>query len=161
MAIEIERKFLVDHRIVSDLTGGVRISQGYVNTADKTVVRARVKDDVAYLTLKGELRGMTCSEFEYEIPMEDTRCIIDELCRGNTIFKTRYEIQHGKHLWEVDVFHGKNEGLIIAEVELSSEAEVVDIPAWVTEEVTGQVQYFNSSLLNEPYSEWTEDKKFL
>ncbi|WP_444930762.1 CYTH domain-containing protein [Microbulbifer sp. SSSA002] len=154
MAKEVERKFLVDPQIVAELSDGVRISQGYINTADKTVVRARVKGDLAYLTLKGESRGMTCSEFEYEIPMDDARSIIDELCRGNTVDKTRYEIQYGKHLWEVDVFHGENEGLIVAEVELTSEAEAVDLPAWAVEEVTGQVRYFNSSLLNEPYSTW-------
>ena len=159
MAKEIERKFIVDARFASELTNGIRISQGYISTADKTVVRARVKGNLAYLTLKGESNGMTCSEFEYEIPIDDAKSIIDELCRGNTVDKTRYEVQHVNHLWEVDVFHGENDGLIIAEVELSDEAEVVDIPSWVTEEVTGQVKYFNSSLLKEPYSTWDAHNK--
>ncbi len=153
MAKEIERKFLVDPSYVSTLDSGMRISQGYIKTADNTVVRARVKGERAFLTLKGEVKGITCSEFEYEIPVTDANKIISELCSGLTVDKTRYEVTHGKHLWEVDVFHGDNEGLIVAEVELANEDEAVGIPDWVTEEVTGQVKYFNSSLLTSPFNE--------
>ena len=132
----------------------MRISQGYVKTSDKTVVRARVKGKRAFLTLKGEVSNMTCSEFEYEIPVQDANSIIEELCAGHTVDKTRYEISHDVHLWEVDVFHGENVGLVVAEVELSSENDLVEIPVWAIEEVTGQIKYFNSSLLTAPFSGW-------
>ena len=154
MAKEIERKFLVDESLIASLQGGFRISQGYISTKGKTVVRARIKNDLAFLTLKGESNGMTCSEFEYAIPVQDAKEIISELCLGNTVDKTRYEIQHEAHLWEVDVFHGENQGLVVAEVELLDEAEDVVLPSWVTEEVTGQTKYFNSSLLETPFSKW-------
>lgn len=154
MAKEIERKFLVSPSLRKTLEGGVRISQGYVKTSDKTVVRARIKGERAFLTLKGEVKGITCSEFEYEIPVQDASEIIEELCHGSTVDKTRYEIKDSGYLWEVDVFHGENEGLVVAELELSSEAESVPIPNWVVEEVTGQAKYFNSSLLTMPYSKW-------
>jgi len=154
MPKEIERKFLINDSLLPRLKGGVRISQGYIDTVSKTVVRARVKNDSAFLTLKGETKGMTCSEFEYEIPIKDAKEIISELCHGGTVDKTRYEINHKSHLWEVDVFHGDNQGLVIAEVELSSESERVALPDWIVEEVTGQVKYFNSSLLKTPFSKW-------
>lgn len=154
MAKEIERKFLVNESLLPQLKNGFHISQGYVNTADNVVVRARIKNGLAFLTLKGESNGMTCSEFEYEIPLKDAEEIISELCSGCTIEKTRYEIVHENHLWEVDFFHGSNQGLIIAEVELVSEDEQLAIPNWVTEEVTGQAKYFNVSLIESAYSTW-------
>lgn len=154
MAKEIERKFLIDDSFSKNLKDGVHISQGYIKTSDNTVVRARIKGESAFLTLKGENKGMTCSEFEYEIPVSDAKEIIKELCSGGTVDKTRYEVNHGAHLWEIDVFHGKNNGLVVAEVELSSENESVEIPSWVTEEVTSQTKYFNSSLLKHPFTQW-------
>ena len=92
MAKEIERKFLVDESLITELKDGFHISQGYISTKNKTVVRARIKNDSAFLTLKGESNGMTCSEFEYAIPIQDAKEIISELCRGATVDKTRYEI---------------------------------------------------------------------
>jgi adenylate cyclase len=154
MAKEIERKFLIDMSFVNKLDDGKRISQGYVSTSDKTVVRARIKGNEAFLTLKGEVKGFTCSEFEYQIPLADAEKIIDELCSGGTVDKTRYEVAHGNHIWEVDVFHGRNEGLVVAEVELQHESENIELPKWVTKEVTGDTKYFNVSLLNNPYSKW-------
>ena len=154
MAKEIERKFLIDELLLPNLQDGFRISQGYIRTIGKTVVRVRVKNDLAFLTLKGEINGMTCSEFEYEIPTQDAKEMISEFCLGATVDKTRYEIQHESHLWEIDVFHGENKGLVIAEVELSNEAEEVVLPNWVKEEVTGQTKYFNSALLETPFLRW-------
>lgn len=154
MAKEIERKFLIDMDFVNKLSGGNRISQGYVNTSDKTVVRARIRGSNAFLTLKGEVKRFTCSEFEYPIPLADAEKIIDELCSGGTVDKTRYEVIHGSHTWEIDVFHGRNEGLVIAEVELQDESENIELPNWVSKEVTGDQKYFNVSLLNNPYSKW-------
>lgn len=154
MAKEIERKFLIDPSFISDLHGGKRISQGYISTIDKTVVRARIKGGEAFLTLKGEVKGLTCSEYEYQIPLVDAENIIDELCSGGTVDKTRYEVIHKNHTWEVDVFHGQNEGLVVAEVEMQSESENVELPKWVFKEVTGDAKYFNVALLNNPYSKW-------
>ena len=113
MAKEIERKFLIDELLLPNLQDGFRISQGYIRTIGKTVVRVRVKNDLAFLTLKGEINGMTCSEFEYEIPTQDAKEMISELCLGATVDKTRYEIQHESHLWEIDVFHGENKEMFI------------------------------------------------
>jgi adenylate cyclase len=154
MAKEIERKFLVDVNFIQGLKEGKRISQGYIDTTDNTVVRARIMGNLAFLTLKGEVKGYTCSEFEYQIPLEDAEKIISELCIGKTIDKTRYQVNHGMHLWEIDVFHGENQGLVVAEIELQSESEEIELPVWVKSEVTGQPKYFNAVLLNEPFSKW-------
>ncbi len=154
MAKEIERKFLIDVNIISELHNGKRISQGYISTKDKTVVRARIQGDKAFLRLKGEVKSFTCSEFEYAIPLADAEIILDELCSDETVEKTRYEVFHNGHTWEIDVFHGSNKGLVVAEVELGSESEKVDLPNWVIKEVTGDAKYFNVSLLTNPYSKW-------
>ena len=152
MAKEIERKFLIDMNLVGDLHDGKRISQGYISTKDKTVVRARIKGDKAFLTLKGEVKGFTCSEFEYAIPLADAEKILDELCSDEIVEKTRYEVFHKSHAWEIDFFHGSNKGLVVAEAEPESESEKVDLPNWVIKEVTGDTKYFNVSLLTNPYS---------
>lgn len=154
MGIEIERKFLVDADNLPNLGEGRYISQGYIETAGATVVRARVKGSSGYLTLKGESSGISCAEYEYEIPKADALDIIATLCGGKVVEKTRYEYPLGKHVWEVDVFHGLNDGLLVAEIELNTEDEAFERPAWLGEEVTGQTRYFNSQLLNYPYCEW-------
>ena len=155
MAKEIERKFLIDISGVESIGSGSRIKQGYISTTDNTAVRIRVSGTVAYLTLKGENQGATRPEFEYEIPIEDANEIIKELCSGPVIDKTRYLVEYGSHTWEIDVFHGDNDGLIVAEVELESETEEVDLPKWVINEVTGEVKYYNSSLLDNPFNKWS------
>ena len=154
MAKEIERKYLVEKAFVETLQGGARIKQGYIATKDKTAVRARVKGDKAFLTLKGANKGMTRTEFEYAISVEDAESIIDELCSGGVIDKTRYEVNFSGYIWEVDIFYGENEGLIVAEVELSDENEVFEKPPWLLEEVTNDPRYYNSNLLTNPYSNW-------
>lgn len=156
MALEIERKFLVNTDQLKLPEKGEQIMQGYIPTEGKTVVRARVKGEKAYLTLKGSNKGAVRSEFEYEIPVQDAVEIMDQLCQGPKVEKVRYVLTVGKHEWEVDVFEGDNQGLVVAEVELSSEDETVELPGWVTEEVTGQVRYYNSSLLDYPYCRWGE-----
>lgn len=154
MAVEIERKFLVNQTILGELRDGIAIKQGYIPTQGKTVVRLRIKGSKAFLTIKGESHGIRCSEFEYEIPVSDAQAMIDELCASKVIDKTRYEIQVGQHLWEVDIFHGANQGLIVAEIELSDENEEFETPDWVSEQVTGQAKYYNSNLLLVPYNQW-------
>jgi len=154
MATEIERKFLIDLDKIGRLQNGMAIKQGYVPTSTKTAVRVRVKEGKAFLTLKGANKGATRSEFEYAIPMADAEAMLAELCEGPIIDKTRYVIHHAGHDWEVDVFYGDNQGLVVAEVEMTSEDERVALPSWVTTEVTGEVKYYNSSLLANPYKSW-------
>ena len=154
MAQEIERKFLVNIDKVDLPEQGLIICQGYIQTADKTTVRIRIMGDKAFLTLKGETRGISRSEFEYEIPVTDARQMLDELCKGPVIDKTRYLITHKAHLWELDIFTGDNKGLIIGEVELDSEDEQPELPDWITEEVSGDKRYYNSNLLTHPFKNW-------
>lgn len=155
MGVEIERKFLVEERLLPPLHQGVYIAQGYIQTQDQTAVRARIKGDKGYLTLKGKTQGMTRLEFEYEIPLQDAHEIIQNLCASKTIEKTRYEIPIGKHVWEIDIFAGENQGLIVAEVELDRDDEDVVLPAWITQEVTGQAKFYNSNLIDDPYTQWS------
>ena len=154
MAKEIERKFLINQDELGSLDNGTSIKQGYISTKDNTVVRVRVSGNQAYLTLKGENTGVTRSEFEYEIPATDAEQIITELCSGPVVEKTRYLVTHCDHTWEVDIFHGENDGLVVAEIELESEGESFEIPDWVTSEVSGETRYYNSSLLDNPFKNW-------
>ena len=154
MAKEIERKFLVNLEKIEELGLGNDIVHGFVPTKDNTVVRARITGERAYLTLKGESSGISRSEFEYEIPVEDAQQIMAELCADSVIEKTRYEISHSGHTWELDIFRGENAGLVVAEIELSREDEQFDLPQWAAEEVTGQARYFNASLVSQPFSKW-------
>ena len=154
MGIEIERKFLIDINKVDLSDNGCYIKQGYIQTTDKTVVRVRIKNQEAYLTIKGENQGLKRLEFEYQIPIEDAHQMIDELCSKNVIDKTRYELKVENHIWEIDIFHGQNDGLIVAEVELESENEDIFLPDWVVKEVTNDAKYYNSNLIINPYSHW-------
>ncbi|MCI5212597.1 MAG: CYTH domain-containing protein [Candidatus Electrothrix sp. ATG2] len=154
MAKEIERKFIIDISQLGDLKSGVEIKQGYISTTDNTAVRIRLLGDKAFLTLKGENTGATRSEFEYEIPVKDANEMLAEFCSGPIIDKTRYFVEHCDHTWEVDIFRGDNDGLIVAEVEMQSENESVDLPTWVVKEVTGEAKYYNSNLLNNPFKNW-------
>lgn len=117
-------------------------------------MRIRVTGRKAYLTLKGENKGVTRTEFEYEIPVVDAEQIISELCTGPVVEKTRYLITYVDHTWELDVFHGDNEGLMVAEIELSREDERFEIPNWLGAEVSDDARYYNSSLLDHPFKNW-------
>jgi adenylate cyclase len=156
MGLEIERKFLVDKGFADGLSGGFRIKQGYIETVGLTSVRARIKGEEGFLTIKGALTedGLSRSEYEYEIPLQDADQIVDSLCGDRVIEKTRYELRNGSHLWEIDIFHGKNEGLILAEVELTEVDEDVAIPGWIVEEVTGDLRFYNSRLAEHPWPLW-------
>ncbi|EDZ61645.1 adenylate cyclase [Sulfurimonas gotlandica GD1] len=154
MALEIERKFLIDIDKLPILANGYDIKQGYIQTKDKTAVRVRVKGDEAFLTIKGESVGATRLEYEYAIPVVDANEMLDMLCGKPIIDKTRYLLKHKNHLWEIDIFHKENEGLIVAEVELESEDESVELPEWIVKEVTEDARYYNSNLLEHPYSQW-------
>ncbi len=153
MAVEIERKFLVDTSKLR-LQGGERIVQGYVPTAGKHVVRVRIKGESAYLTLKSANVGIERREFEYPVPVADAEEMLRLFCAGHCIDKQRYRVQVGAHCWEVDVFAGDNHGLVVAEVELASADEAVELPDWVLEEVSGDPRYYNNNLLTHPFQRW-------
>jgi adenylate cyclase len=154
VGVEIERKFLVNPARLGPLEGGESIRQGYIAAGEHAVVRARLASDRAWLTLKGRSRGAARSEFEYSIPPEEARQIIDELCSRPVIAKTRYRREYRGHTWEIDVFEAENAGLIVAEVELADESEEPALPDWVEREVTGDARYYNASLVQHPFSEW-------
>lgn len=154
MAKEIERKFLVKGDAWRSLAEGVSYRQGYLNSQKERTVRIRTVGEKAYLTVKGPTRGVTRTEFEYEIPYEDCLAMLEELAEKPIIEKKRYRIPAGSYVWEVDEFFGVNEGLILAEIELPSEDAVFEKPDWIGQEVSGDPRYFNSSLVANPYSVW-------
>ena len=153
MGKEIERKYLVNGDAWRALAEGTKYRQGYLNSAKERVVRARTMGDKAALTIKGITTGATRLEFEYEIPFADCTELL-ELCEQPLIEKTRYKIPHGGLVWELDEFHGANDGLIVVECELESEDQAIDKPEWVGEEVTGDPHYFISNLIANPYCNW-------
>lgn len=164
MAKEIERKFLVkkDRWEWKDVEGvkGKAYRQGYIPTAKGATVRIRIiKEKKAYLTLKGPTHGFTRSEFEYKIPVADARQMLYELC-SDCVEKTRYKVPMNGLIWEVDVFHGENEGLVTVEVELQSEDQEINLPDWVGREVTQTSRYSSSNLARLPYSKWHQGERY-
>jgi len=153
MATEIERKFLVDTAKLPPLPKPHIIKQGYV-PANGVTVRVRLYDEKAFLTLKGRTQGVSRLEFEYPIPVPDAEEMLKALCMQPFIDKKRYEIIHKGHCWELDIFEGENQGLVIAEIELSSENEPFEKPEWVTQEVSADPRYRNGNLITNPYSQW-------
>lgn len=153
---EIERKFLVTDLGWKRHSQGRRYRQAYLSTDSQRVVRVRVVDDDAWLTIKGQTSGISRLEFEYAIPVKDAEVMLQSLCHQPIIDKTRYLFKHGDHTWEIDEFHGANEGLVVAEIELDSEDEHFERPGWLGKEVSGDSRYFNSSLVAHPYREWSE-----
>lgn len=156
MKKEIERKFLVKGDFMPYVSSSTRIEQGYVAKSDHLTLRIRTRDEQGFLTIKGrtDKAGVSRSEWEYEIPVEEARELLS-FSRG-TISKTRYLVPVGDHTFEIDRFYGQNEGLIVAEVELQSEDEEYPHPDWLGKEVTGDRRYYNSQLLKHPYAEWEE-----
>jgi CYTH domain-containing protein len=155
MGIEIERKFLVHKEkweIAAKGTGKLLI-QGYLFASTEKSVRVRIAGSKAFITIKGSTTGATRAEFEYEIPLADAQQMLNTLAESK-IEKTRYEIEHDHKVWEVDVFYGPNNGLIVAEIELPNENEPLTLPDWVATEVTDDVRYYNSNLATNPYCNW-------
>ena len=157
MAQEIERKFLVKGEYKHLAFQSVRITQGYLNSAPERTVRIRVKDNQAFLTIKGSTNATGISRFEWEkeIPLEEGKALL-QLAEPGVIDKTRYLVRNtdGTHVWEVDEFYGDNAGLTLAEIELSAEDEAFDRPAWLGREVTADSRYYNSMLAKNPYKNW-------
>lgn len=153
MAKEIERKF----RVASDWQPpgeGTAYEQGYLSRHEERTVRVRREGEHAKLTIKGANQGISRAEYEYAIPVADADAMLRELCEQPTIKKTRYKIEHAGKTWEVDVFEGENAGLRIAELELGSEDEAFETPAWVADEVSDDPRYYNANLVKHPFSKW-------
>ncbi len=155
MGVEIERKFLVKALEWEALTkpNPNYLKQAFIAEEDLKVVRVRIYNGKGLLTIKGKSEGIKRLEFEYEIPLEDAQSLIQNL-GGPVIEKDRFVIPQGELKWEVDVFYGKNEGLIVAEIELDSESAQFKKPNWVGEEVSDDPRYFNSSLQKHPFKAW-------
>ena len=155
MAQEIERKFLVAGDFRPFVRKAIRITQGYLSSAPERTVRVRIKGEKGFITIKGKASesGVSRFEWEKEIPVDEVRELL-KICEPGVIDKTRYLVDAGNHTFEVDEFYGDNEGVTVAEVELGSEDEPFEKPSWLGEEVTGDVKYYNSMLMKNPYKNW-------
>ncbi len=155
MGVEIERKFLVDHEKWKQVAKpkGTPYRQGYLLNDAVRTIRVRTTDKIGYITLKGATKGISRKEFEYEIPLADGIEMLDNFALSQ-VKKTRYQIDFGGKLWEVDEFYGENQGLIMAEIELTEENEAFEKPDWVTREVSDDSRYYNSNLSVNPFSSW-------
>ena len=152
---EIERKFRVVDDLYKSGSTSCLYKQGYLCTNKERTVRIRIAGEKGYITIKGRTTGRSPAEYEYEIPLADAASMLDTLCVKPLIEKIRYRCTgpDGK-VWEVDEFLGENEGLIVAEIELSGEDEPFARPSWVGDEVTGDPRYYNSYLSQTPYNKW-------
>lgn len=155
MAQEIERKFLVINDSWRSQAAAKLYRQGYIATAQAgKSVRVRTVGETGYLTIKGPARGLARAEFEYAIPVNDAKEMLETLCLSPLIEKNRYRLPIGNIVWEIDEFMGENAGLIVAEVELASENQPFEKPDWLGKEVSGEARYYNASLVKHPYSQW-------
>jgi len=154
MAIEIERKFLVGGDDWRKGVSGEELRQGYLNDDPGRSVRVRLAGREAFLTVKGPTLGGSRLEFEYAIPVDDARQLL-ELCRPHAIEKTRYTLQHAGREWVIDEFHGENRGLLLAEVELKPGEWDIELPPWAGREVTEDHRFYNQYLSSHPYSGWS------
>jgi CYTH domain-containing protein len=155
MAREIERKFLVKGDAWRALAKGITYRQGYLNSAMERMVRIRTTGTQAFLTIKGIAVGVTRLEYEYEIPFDEGKAMLDKLAEKPLSEKKRYKVPVGGFTWEIDEFLGDNAGLIVAEVELKSEDQAFDKPAWVGDEVSNDPRYFNANLVKNPFTRWS------
>lgn len=155
MGKEIERKFQVRGEFKSLAIKQTRITQGYLSSVPERTVRVRIKGEKGFITIKGigNASGATRYEWEKEIPVEEVKELLN-LCEPGVIDKTRFLVKVGEHTFEVDEFYGENLGLTLAELELPTEDTPFDRPSWLGEEVTGDVRYYNSMLMKNPYTHW-------
>jgi len=151
--LEIERKFLINPELWQPSVNGVEIKQGYLSVDPERVVRVRVTGEKAFLTIKGKPVGIVRTELEYEIPQNEAKVLL-KLCLDFPVEKIRFKEKIGELVWEIDIFKGENEGLIMAEVELADENQNVDLPDWVGDEVSSDSRYYNAWLSQNPYSKW-------
>ena len=154
MGKETERKFLIIHELWPKDTPRKLIRQGYLLIQKDKTIRVRISGDEAFLTIKGATEGISRDELEYKIPPEDAIFLLDKYCEKPLVEKYRHRAEYKGHWWEIDVFLGENEGLILAEIELGSENEDFDKPEWVGREVTYELRYYNSQLVSNPFRNW-------
>ncbi len=153
MKIETERKFLLSGDGWKEGATAIHFKQAYVNEPGENTVRVRIEGERGVLTIKSKTKGISRQEYEYEIPLEDAEGLL-KICRTPVVEKYRYKVKYAGHLWEIDEFVGTNAGLVMAEIELSSEDEYFEKPEWIGEEVTADKRYYNSHLARYPYSQW-------
>ena len=155
MPVEIERKFLLKHDSWRQhIQHSSRIRQGYLGAIAKASVRIRIEGDKANINIKSAELSMRRMEYEYAIPLDEASEMLDKLCESPQIDKFRHLVKHGDHTWEIDEFFGDNAGLIVAEIELSAEDEVFDLPPWAGEDVTQDPRYYNVNLVKHPFKNW-------
>jgi CYTH domain-containing protein len=157
MAKEIERKFLVNMTLWRAMAAGTLYRQGYLSSVNERVVRVRIAGDRGFLTIKGLTTGVSRLEFEYPIPLADATVMLDQLCERPLIEKTRHREVFAGRSWEIDVFHGDNDGLVVAEVEIADPEDKVELPRWAGAEVSNDPRYFNNNLAAHPYRYWRND----
>ena len=151
--VEIERKFLINTKLWKPKGTCIKIRQGYLSVDPERVVRVRVADEKAYITIKGKPKGIVRAELEYEIPKNEAEVLLI-MCLDFPIEKTRFKENIGNMIWEIDVFEGENKGLVLAEIELSDENQKFDLPDWIGEEVSLDSRYYNAWLSRNPFSKW-------
>ena len=160
---EIEKRFLVSGNEWRGRGTGIDIRQGYLSTVKERIVRIRVEGENAWITIKGKSAGASQPEYEYQIPVEDAKKMLANLCEDFVIEKTRYTIDVAGFAWELDEFKGLNDGLVLAEIEAENEAQLENAlkskPAWVGEDITSRYEYRNSNLAKRPYSEWSKEER--
>jgi len=154
MATEIERKFLLKPGTWTPEGSGKRLTQGYLSRDPDRTVRVRIAGREAFMTVKSRRTGISRTEIEFPIPFQHARDLMSR-CFQPVIDKTRHEVMHDGMLWEVDVFHGENDGLVVAEIELPAEDTSFTLPEWIGEEVSHDLRYTNSRLSEHPFQSWT------
>ena len=155
MPNEIERKYLVrDDSWLDDAHEGTVYRQGFLHCHKTASVRVRLSGDKAYLNIKSASLSVIRKEFDYEIPVHDAEDMLDNLCERPLIEKIRYHVDHAGHTWDIDVFEGENDGLVVAEIELKSPDEPFEMPSWAGEDVSEDPRYYNPSLVKHPYKSW-------
>ena len=155
MGVEIERKYLVKSDAWRELAdAGTEYLQGYLIGARQASVRVRIEGNQAFLNIKSMTLDISRLEFQYPIPLADAREMLTQLCAKPLVEKTRYRVPHANHVWEIDVFAGVNQGLIVAEVELAAVNESLELPSWIGEEVSRDARYYNVNLARQPYATW-------
>lgn len=160
MATEIERKFLVTNDRWRDaVVRSAVYRQGYLESNPRVSIRVRIEDDQARLNIKSGTLGIERLEYEYPLPLADAEEMLDRLADGPLVEKTRHFVEHQGHTWEIDVFAGDNQGLVVAEIELSSPDEAFARPDWLGAEVSHEKRYYNVMLTRHPYRDWTAEER--
>ena len=155
MPVEIERKFLLKSDAWKSLSDGGKVyRQGYFTESGPGSVRVRMEGDKARINIKSATLDIRRLEYEYDIPVDEAQEMLSKICIKPLIEKVRHHIEFAGKIWEVDVFAGENQGLIVAEIELDSEDEVIELPDWVGDEVTSDTRYYNVCLVKHPYKDW-------